>query len=1087
MPVGTGTRSGRPAAPVRCRLEPLEERFLLSGTPIPDLGGNATLDQSQALGTLSTPLTVVGAITNTTANPAEVDWYTFDLAQPATVTLRASAAAGQPAPVVSLYNSDPFDFADPYDPLGNRLVAQATGTASGPSDLSQNLAAGTYYVAVSGAGNLAFNPSLAKSGYPGQTCTYTLGLTEAPLPIQASDGPTVIASDPAAGAKLTRSPLVLRLSLSSALDPNTVQPDQTVWLTYNPTGAFGNANDVDVPLGNVNFTAAADELQLTPASALAPGYYQVRLAGNSSGGQPVVADLNETPLGTDAAHPLGQDFAETFQVIGIDGNVGPNAASDDTAATAQQLGNITGVSLVQVAGTIGDDPAYNFNSPNPNLENPAAQVDLYHFEVTGPGRHQLTAEVFAGRIGSPLDAGLSLFEVDPSTGQLVLVAANDNSLNDAAATNGTSPLFTDPVLYAGLTAGSYYVAVSGTGNVPDPTEGQAVGVNGVFDPNIAYSGTNGFTTGDYVLNLQVGAGAATPPKVVDVSLAQGAQLNGPPGIFTAQFSEPVNLPQLDELAFANSPTLTLNAVYIQGSNGQQYQARLASYDPTTNVGTFLLLQPVPAGPAQLHLSGSGPLGLTDLAGDPIVGDGAPSGDYVVDFTVGGPARGTNGNPLLWQATQPEDTPQAPQVLGILFPDELQSGVVVERTSSRTSSLLAPTNGADYFQFQVLQPRQYFASLTNTVGLPAHALPTLYDASGNIVSGLTLGNGGALLYNLNPGTYVVSVGGWTAAQAVTVQYQLTLKLLGGADSPPALTSGPAPAIRVTYVDSTTETPTTTTTTTTITTETGSTDTAPGNPFPIQGLDPNGKGAAATNPGENASLVLVPVSETIRALDNPSEGANAATTTALLILTQSFDVSTSLSSPVANGLVTVESGPIETGLGLATTSANLLLPRISGSDDPRISEDIPFEKGKISVETVPPSRNSGGTTEGNQPSTPVPEKIVDQGMPPQAPGDSVLPGTVLRVLPGSPALDALFELNPLALRDALSSLGASALNGTAEAGQSPTMVLDQEAAHAWTNWTARVSAGVTLALATWYACSLRQPRLPRKEDLLYLFRE
>src|SRR5277367_2711363 len=56
MPVGTGTRSGRPAAPVRCRLEPLEERFLLSGTPIPDLGGNATLDQSQALGTLSTPL-----------------------------------------------------------------------------------------------------------------------------------------------------------------------------------------------------------------------------------------------------------------------------------------------------------------------------------------------------------------------------------------------------------------------------------------------------------------------------------------------------------------------------------------------------------------------------------------------------------------------------------------------------------------------------------------------------------------------------------------------------------------------------------------------------------------------------------------------------------------------------------------------------------------------------------------------------------------------------------------------------------------------------------------------------------------------
>ena len=630
MPVGTGTRSGRPAATVRCRLEPLEERFLLSGTPIPDLGGNATLDQSQALGTLATPLTVVGPSNASAANPAEVDWFTFNLAQPATVSLRASAAAGQSAPVLSLYNSDPFDFGDPYDPQGNRLVAQATASGAA-SSLSQALAAGTYYVAVSGAGNLYFNPYLADSGYPGQPCLYTLALAETPLPIQASDGPMVIASNPAAGAKLTSSPLVIRLSLSSTLDPNTIQPDQTVWLTYNPTGAFGNGNDVDVPLspflGNVNFTAAANELQLTPISALAPGYYQVKLAGNSSGGQAVVASLpNETPLGANAAHPLGQDFVETFQVIGIDGNVGPNAASDDIAATAQQLGNITGINLVQAAGAIGDDPAYSPFSSNPNLLNPVgSQVDLYHFQVTGPGVHQFTGEVFAGRIGSPLDAGLSLFEVDPSTGQLVLVAANDNSLNDAAATNGTSPLFTDPVLYAGLTAGSYYVAVSGTGNVPDPTEDQAVGVNGVFDPNIADSGQGGFTTGAYLLNLQVGSAATTPPQVVNVSLAQGAHLNGPPGTFTVQFSEAVNLAQLDELAYANSPTLTLSAVYIQGSNGQQYDTRLVSYDPTDNVGTFLLLQPVPAGPAQLHLSGSGVLGLTDLAGDPIVGDGDPSG------------------------------------------------------------------------------------------------------------------------------------------------------------------------------------------------------------------------------------------------------------------------------------------------------------------------------------------------------------------------------------------------------------------------------------------------------------------------------
>ena len=69
------------------------------------------------------------------------------------------------------------------------------------------------------------------------------------------------------------------------------------------------------------------------------------------------------------------------------------------------------------------------------------------------------------------------------------------------------------------------------------------------------------------------------------------------------------------------------------------------------------------------------------------------------------------------------------------------------------------------------------SLTSTVGLPTGALPTLYNAAGQPVSGLRQGNGGALLYTLNPGTYVVQrerVDG--QSQAATVQYNLTLTLL-----------------------------------------------------------------------------------------------------------------------------------------------------------------------------------------------------------------------------------------------------------------------------------------------------------------------
>src|SRR5262249_37945271 len=155
-------------------------------------------------------------------------------------------------------------------------------------------------------------------------------------------------------------------------------------------------------------------------------------------------------------------------------------------ATAHSLGNITGVGLVQRAGAIGDDPAYDFANFDPFLANPAADVDLYHFTITGPGRFALTAEVFAARIGSPLDPALSLFQVD-ATGQLVLVDVNDNTLNSSFASDGSQPLANDATLYAGLTAGDYYLAVSGTSNVATPSVGFLPGTNGIFDPNLSHS------------------------------------------------------------------------------------------------------------------------------------------------------------------------------------------------------------------------------------------------------------------------------------------------------------------------------------------------------------------------------------------------------------------------------------------------------------------------------------------------------------------------------------------------------------------------------------------------------------------------
>ena len=169
---------------------------------------------------------VLGTIGNSSAGAAEVDWYEFTLDQPAEVVLLASARTGSPNfhPVMSLYNNDPLDFQDPYDLTGHRQLAQSDSSQhQGLASIDLPLSAGTYDVAVSGAGNLYFNPLLAASGYPGQTGNYNLTLAATNLPIQPGAGPSVLTASPAAGSVLSSSPLVIRLDLSGPSDPSTDQ------------------------------------------------------------------------------------------------------------------------------------------------------------------------------------------------------------------------------------------------------------------------------------------------------------------------------------------------------------------------------------------------------------------------------------------------------------------------------------------------------------------------------------------------------------------------------------------------------------------------------------------------------------------------------------------------------------------------------------------------------------------------------------------------------------------------------------------------------------------------------------------------
>ncbi len=711
---------------------------MLSASGTNGLGGsqsladpNSTADQAQVLGDLSIDpqAQVDGTIGNGPAGAADVDWYSFTLDGPAAVNLdlHPQGSSDPLDGVLSLYDNDPFDFGDPYDPSGYRLMVQSTATNGSDPQIDRNLSPGTYSVAVSGAGNLYFNPLLAGSGFAGATGDYNLTASATALDFGPNDGPAVVSSDPAANAVLDASPLEIRLDFSSALDPGTVFAGQTVSLTYNPSGNFGDGNDQDVALAWTNVSSNGTELQFAPNAPLAPGYYQVFVAGNSNTNLAVVADLNGNPVGTNSANPQGQDYTETFQVAGIKGETGPGAGSDDTPSTAQNLGDITSSGLIQVAGAIGDDPYYDNSDP---AHNPANDVDLYHFQITGPGRYALNAEVFAGRIGSPLDPGISLYGVDPDTGTLQFIAGNNNT-NDGNAIDGTNAiegsyaLSLDSMLSQGLPAGNYYLAVADGSNVTSPAESQPVGSFGQLDPTITHSAENGLTTGPYVLNLLVVA-TPSPPVVVATSPAQGAILTQAPTQLTVQFNEPVNVQQQAYVNYELTSNCTDPSIYIQGSDGTDYYPRLDSYDPQTNQVTLLMFDRLAPGSYTLHLSGA--LGLADLGGNPLVGN-TPSGDYDVQFTVKGtdPVQGSvSGQGGQIQAQPGRD---GSQNLGALFPIELQSTVTLAYTPPSASAPPSPLGTQPTYEFTLLIDQNYLITLDGSDAPPGaqHSTAAAYRA------------------------------------------------------------------------------------------------------------------------------------------------------------------------------------------------------------------------------------------------------------------------------------------------------------------------------------------------------------------------
>jgi len=738
---------------------------------------------SDPLGYLSVPGRVgayawADAIGNIGAGPAgaaDVNWYEFRLPSTARVQLTAftHVIGSSLVSTISLYNDAPYDQInpiDPYTPTGHRLLAQDDGAGDGgEGTLDCLLGAGTYWVAVSGSGNDLFHPFLADSGLDGSTGAYNLALRTTASGI-TSNGPVVLASTPDPGAVLSSSPFILRFDLNVALTNSQLRlmtyavsnRNAVAQLLY--LGPNGNASPLRVAIEDPGFEPDANELLLTPTAPLKPGYYRVILKGYGG---------NDT------------NYVLNFQIDGIDGNTGADPQPTDTVNTAHDLGKVTNGQLVQASGAIGVDPT------DPIYYDQGA-VEIYHFQISGAGLYALDAEVFAGRIGSPLDAALTLFKEVPNpdgtiTTEPLLIASNDNTLNGSVATDGEVPLYTDPALFVSLTAGDYYIAVTSGENINTP-DGVNPDGSGGFDPLVSHSGNTGAgnSVGAYTLELLVQPAGPAPHVVAVTSDSTGG---GPLTTINVKFDQPVNLLALAFAAYQQSlqqtglPDGTLPAATLSDANGNLTPLRMQSFDAATNTATFVLLDAVPNGTYTLELSGLGPQGITNFGGAPLVGNDPTTGDFLSQIVV----TGARGDTLNWQQQAGHNDPAHAQSIGVLFPVELSQTVTI--TSDGTQD--GPTVTQDDYRITLLQTRLYsFTFAADT--LPGGATVSLFDATGQLVATYTDDpNNPPLPIQLSAGTYTVQVS-WNGAPGA---YALNISNSGSADNPTPLVIGPGPALRV----------------------------------------------------------------------------------------------------------------------------------------------------------------------------------------------------------------------------------------------------------------------------------------------------
>ncbi|MDP6635788.1 MAG: DVUA0089 family protein [Phycisphaerae bacterium] len=372
--------------------------------------------------------------------------------------------------------------------------------------ISSDLAAGTYYVGVSGYPNYLYDPATSGSGSPSVTTgAYELRVVSDLSPVTIPDAGleqairdelTIPTAPLTVGDMLSLTTLDASISgigdltgLEFATNLNTLDLSFNQITDISPLAGLSSLTDLALNNNEIS--------DLTPMVALTDLDYLDLGANYIASPAPLAGLTGLTRLDLSSNHITNITSLAglvNLELFGLYGNylyLGPGSPAMSVITGLQAGGTYFDIVSHQREPGDATSSAYDMGSFGASVVHRvqsqeigdgfygAADVDFYKITLAAPGT--LIADVDAESIGSGLDATLRLFDVAG-----LQIAYNDDAVDH------------DPYLSETLTAGTYYVGVSGYPNI-------------AYAPATAGTGAVSDTTGEYTLRLVSASSVVTIP------------------------------------------------------------------------------------------------------------------------------------------------------------------------------------------------------------------------------------------------------------------------------------------------------------------------------------------------------------------------------------------------------------------------------------------------------------------------------------------------------------------------------------------------------------------------------------------------